>query len=147
MTNTEYQSVYREPCTDLIEGDSCIGGVALGPYDGVCSSGGGGGAAHLVCRPAVTDSTHGGLDGIGTDACGNVFVAEYTTGSVWRFDAEGAEGVLAAQINSQWIPNIHWGLGVGGFETDVMYVADRQRRALRAIEVGVPGRPECYPGP
>lgn len=143
VTGDEYMAFYEDPCASLGPGEDCVGTLPTGPYDGYCMDGTVWGGGGLYCVPDPYDPTYGGLDGIGTDACGNVFVAEYVTGTVWRFDQEGAEGELAVDFRSYWIPNIHWGLGVGGFEQDVMYVADREHQSLRAVEVGVVGRPEC----
>lgn len=146
VANRETMTFYQEPCAGLQAGDNCTSREPTGPYDGQCVDGSDLGLVGMYCMPDPYDPTHGGLDGIGTDACGDLYVAEYVTGSVWRFDGEGAEGVLAVDVMSYWIPNIHWGLGVGGFDTDVMYVTDRQHESLHAVAVGVPGRPEAYPG-
>ena len=64
--------------------------------------------------------------------------------SIWRFDAEGAEAQLVASVRSEWIPNMHWGNGIGGWERDVLYVSDRSRSGLFALEVGVGGRADAF---
>ena len=87
----------------------------------------------------------GGLDGISMDACGYVYVTEYIAGKVYRFTPEGGVGDLAATLPSSWIPNLHWGTGVGGFDTHVMYVADRDLSGLYALDVGVPDAREVFP--
>jgi hypothetical protein len=39
---------------------------------------------------------------------------------------------------------MHWGKGEGGFETDVLYVSDRDQGRLFGLKVGVPGTPQAY---
>jgi len=129
------------PCQDKVEGDLCL----YWGYDGTCENYDG----HLLCVSSGSEGEHGGLDGIGVDICGNVYVTEYTVGKVWRFPPEGSLDGSAAQLvfkpHSSWIPNIHWGIGRGGFELDKMYIADRDEGRLFEADVGVRGRPVVFP--
>ena len=85
------------------------------------------------------------LDGLNVDACGNVYVTEYSAGIVWRLHPDAPADVqLVAQLPSIWIPNLHWGRGIGGFEADVLYVADRNKAALVALPVGVGSTPQAF---
>ena len=84
---------------------------------------------------------HGGLDGVQVDACGYVWVTEYTLGYVWRFPPTGGDPELAVETGTFWIPNMHWGNGIGGWEEDVMYMQDRFSDELLVIPVGIPGAP------
>ena len=90
-----------------------------------------------------TDFQAGLLDGIGVDECGYVYVAEYTTGVIYRITPAGDTSVLA-NVPSAWIPNIKWGRGLGGFARDVMYVADRDQASLFAIKINREGATEVY---
>lgn len=81
---------------------------------------------------------HGGLDGIGVDACGYVWVTEYTLGYVWRFPPQGGQPELAVETGTFWIPNMHWGNGVGGWDEQVMYMQDRSTDDLLVIPIGLP---------
>jgi sugar lactone lactonase YvrE len=85
----------------------------------------------------------GGIDGLGVDACGYVYASEYVKGNVWRISPQG-EIELLATLPSAWIPNIKWGRNLGGFSSEIMYVADRDQGRLFAISVGVPGVTEYY---
>jgi sugar lactone lactonase YvrE len=145
ISNDEYYDLLLDPCEILAEGDACLFDYPAGPMEGSCTDASSWGLPGLACLPPGWAYDHGGLDGIGVDACDNLYVAEYIVGSVWRFSEEGGEAEEVARIRSSWIPNLHWGLGVGGFEADVLYVADRDHAALHALEVGVGGHTEAYP--
>ena len=58
-------------------------------------------------------------------------------GTVWRFRGEGAAPEAVASLSSTWIPNLHRGLGLGGWESETVYVADRERGRFLPLEVGV----------
>jgi sugar lactone lactonase YvrE len=94
----------------------------------------------------ATGFQSGGLDGIGVDECGYVYVAEYTTGVIYRITPAGETSVLA-NVPSFWIPNIKWGRGLGGFERNVMYVADRDQASLFAMQINREGAVEFYDVP
>ncbi len=85
----------------------------------------------------------GGIDGMGVDKCGNVYAAEFVSGNVYRITPSGVVSIIA-DLPSSWIPNIKWGRGVGGFDTNVMYVADRNQGSLFAIQVQVEGVDEYF---
>ena len=57
------------------------------------------------------------------DACGRLYVTEYIRGTVWRFTGERAAAEVVASLSSTWIPNLHWGLGLGGWESETVYVS------------------------
>lgn len=108
----------------------------LYPYEGTCMNFGGG---QGYCYGE--DMQRGGLDGLDVDECGNVYVTEYIVGKVWRFGPEGGEPEELVDVSSSWIPNLHWGRGVGGFESDVLYMMDRDTNGIFTIDVGFEGRP------
>jgi sugar lactone lactonase YvrE len=115
-------------CVGRPEGDACEDPF-LGP--GSCQGG--------VC--VAYEPSGGGIDGMGVDACGNVYASEYVYGKVWRISPAG-ELELLTELPSGWIPNIKWGRGLGGFAKDTMYVADRDSGRLFGVYVGVPGATE-----
>lgn len=135
---TPWTDVSIEACVGSSIGDDCViedvEGYAQGtcgddPYgpDTICSPDWGGGY-----------SFQGGLDGIGVDACGYVWVTEYTLGYVWRFPPEGGDPELGVATGTFWIPNLHWGNGAGGFDEETMYVQDRFTDELLAVPIGLP---------
>jgi sugar lactone lactonase YvrE len=105
--------------------------------------------------PTMVDG--GGLDGVTVDACGNVYVTEYLLGNVWRISPTGAVDLLVT-LPSEWIPNLHWGVGVGGWDAKRLYVIERNNGGapglglgvsgggrLFELAVGVPEKPRVFP--
>jgi sugar lactone lactonase YvrE len=136
------------PCDGAANGDSCAWLTdTLSPSGLTCLDNQG----FVLCVPGQGGEGEGegeteppgGIDGLGVDACGNVYASEYTNGRVWRISPSG-DVELAADVPSGWIPNIKWGRGVGGFSRNIMYVANRDNSGLFAVEVGVPGATEFY---
>ena len=119
-------------CTVECDG-SHVGGICIEPT----------GVGYCGTRGCELPSPGGGIDGMGVDACGNVYASEYTEGNIWRISPEG-EIELLVQLPSSWIPNIKWGRDVGGFSSEVMYVANRDGSGLFGVAVGVPGVTEFY---
>jgi sugar lactone lactonase YvrE len=116
----------------------------LGQPDGTrCDDAYLGGRGTCDAEICVVHTGPGGIDGLGVDACGNVYASEYISGRVWRVSPAG-EVELLATLPSVWIPNIKWGRDVGGFSSSVMYVADREQSRLFGIQVGVAGAKEFF---
>ena len=74
-------------------------------------------------------------------SCGGVWVTEYTLGYVWYFPEGGGDPQLAIDTNTFWIPNLHWGNGIGGWDANTLYVQDRFTDELLAVPTGIPGSP------
>lgn len=89
----------------------------------------------------------GSFDGMGVDACGNVYVCEYIAAKVWRIppSGQGAELVVDLSNDTSWIPNMQWGSGIGGWDPEVLYVRDISSGKMYEVPVGVPGKPRKYP--
>jgi sugar lactone lactonase YvrE len=85
----------------------------------------------------------GGIDGLGVDACGNVYASEYEDGNLWRISPDGTIEKLA-NLPAMWIPNMRWGRGLGGFDSNVLFVADRDDARLFAVSVGVPAASSLF---
>ena len=90
-------------------------------------------------RVLVRDGLNGGFDGINVDVCGNVYYTEFIAGNIWRVTPDGQHKDKMVRLPSLWIPNMRWGSGVGGWDPNVLYVADRQGAGLFAMDVGFPG--------
>jgi hypothetical protein len=124
-----------EACVGLAAGAACFDGVSPGrcaeTEDGLACGGGGGVA--------------GGLDGITVDGCGSVYVTEFTLGQIWRISPEGGEGSVVVKLPSAWIPNMHFGSGLGDWRKDRLYVADREGARLFELDTQTPPSPDAWP--
>jgi hypothetical protein len=86
----------------------------------------------------------GGLDGMGVDACGNVYVCEYVAAVLWRIRPDGTkEKVVDLSKYTDWIPNMNWGVGEG-WDKDTLFVSDRSVNHVYAVKLGVPGKKEPH---
>lgn len=136
---------YTAPCLEKARGDACVVESWSYPIVGVCSDGAAWGAASDVCSaPPIGGGAASGLDGLNVDACGNVYASAYVDGTVWRWASEGQEPELVMNVRASWIPNMHFGNGVGGWEENVLYLANRDRGSVFAIPIGVPGHGEAF---
>ena len=145
MTNADWYAP-EDDCDGLAEGDACFSNYASGAYSGVCVDYSYYGYG-LWCDPWYGSGERGGLDGIAVDACDNVYVTEYISGKIYRFDAGADSAELVRSTRATWIPNLHFGNGVGGWEEDVLYVLDRESAKVYGLEVGVLGVREAYQPP
>jgi hypothetical protein len=86
-------------------------------------------------------------DGMGVDACGNVYICDYGMTTVMRISPDGLtiEPVVDLGPDSTWIPNLQWGSGVGGWDEMSIYVNDIEPLYTYEVPVGVPSKPRSYP--
>lgn len=89
----------------------------------------------------------GSFDGMGVDACGNVYVCEYGPAKVWRVSKDGTNPEVVVDLGGEtgWIPNMQWGSGIGGWDPMVLYVRDISSGKMYEVPVGVPSKPRKYP--
>lgn len=134
---------YDGACEGLQVGDSCLvddwgwimGGVCREKDDG----------SGLTCHVDDSGAYHGGLDGLETDECGYVYVTEYTVGTIWRFTPDGSEVEELFSPQSTWIPNLHFGSGLGGWDSHTLYVMDRDEGRIFAATLDVGGKQRPFP--
>lgn len=86
----------------------------------------------------IINSDLGGVDGVLTDVCDNVYVTQYGNGLVWRIAPDNTKE-LAVELETNWIPNLNFGSGVGGWEHDRIYVNDRENDRVFELDPGVWG--------
>ncbi len=140
-----YVDAMATDCIDKAEGEACVIDHEVLPGVGLCGDGSAWGLGDNVCLPGgVGFSEYGGLDGINVDACDNLYVTEYIQGKVWRFATEGSDAEMVTKLRSSWIPNLHWGNGVGGWDTGTLYVMDRDRKGVFTLDLGVQGHGDAY---
>jgi sugar lactone lactonase YvrE len=85
-----------------------------------------------------TQGPDGGFDGVNVDICGNVYITEFTTGKIYRISPDGLDTALVVDLPSFWIPNMRWGHGINGWDTDILYVSDFGK--IYALEMGIEGK-------
>jgi len=80
-------------------------------------------------------------DGLGVDACGNVYVAEFWDRRLWRFTPDGDRQLLVQYPAEQYGHGISWGSGIGDWNAMAIYVPQPYdgNRISEAI-IGVPDR-------
>jgi len=95
----------------------------------------------------------GWLDGLAVDACGNLYVCDYQCLGDWddtcvyKIEPGGVVGTSPI-INSsfhQYLPNMDWGSGIGGWKTQTLYFSGGWEHKVWAVDIGVPGKPGVYP--
>jgi sugar lactone lactonase YvrE len=118
----------------------------------------GGGSGHLYRAPfedgdigEVEDlgpplaTLQGGLDGMVSDVCGNIYIATAGLSSpacagsaAVRVSPDDEVEVVACLGNGAFTPGVAFGSGVGGWEADALYVID-WGGVIWELPVGVPG--------
>lgn len=92
----------------------------------------------------------GYLDGLSVDACGNLFVADFTTTALYRITPDGEvtlyqdwqDSVLEDDQTSDYGHGIEWGSGVGGWQKNSIYLPQPyDDNTVVRVDVGVPARP------
>jgi sugar lactone lactonase YvrE len=135
---------FETPCIGLGPGDACEVPYQGMNYPGLCYDDFG----FLYCQtdqPIGPGGTYGGLDGMGVDACGYVYVCEFVVGIVWRISPDGSQVEEVFHPPTEWIPNMQWGTGLGDWETNSLYVIDRTPDITYEVLLDTPGKPVPYP--
>jgi hypothetical protein len=86
------------------------------------------------------------LDGIGVDACGNVYVCEYGATDIWRIPPSGSPAVkiIDASTDQTYLPNLQWGTGQG-WDPMSIYIPDGWKIGVWRVQLGVPSAPRPFP--
>lgn len=79
------------------------------------------------------------IDGLGVDACGNVYACDYARADIWRIPPSGRDPVriVDGDPGQVYLPNLQWGAGAG-WDASSIYVPDGLARGVWRIRVGVP---------
>jgi len=87
-------------------------------------------------------------DGMATDICGNVYLADYYQTAIYRISPDGKEFVKiidGSSIDGAYLPNLQWGSGIGGWSATKIYLPDGWNKGVFEVDIGVPGAPVPYP--
>lgn len=97
--------------------------------------------------PFMSGIGGGALDGMAVDACGNVYVCEFGPATIWRMTPDGLSIVPLIELGPEtsWIPNMQWGSGIGGWDSETLYVLDFSANRVFAVPTGVGDKPRAYP--
>lgn len=96
----------------------------------------------VLAEDFATGGEAAGLDGVATDYCGNVYVTEFVEAKVWRITPDGQTSLavdLGKEAGAVWIPNLHFGSGIDGWDTKTLYVMNLDEPRVFAVKIGVPG--------
>jgi hypothetical protein len=96
----------------------------------------------------ATNVGTGWLDGMATDACGNIYIADYGATVIYRISPDGQtkEKVISgAGFSNAYLPNMQWGSGIGGWDPLKLYLPDGWNKGVFEAHIGVPSAPVPYP--
>lgn len=95
--------------------------------------------------PAVIFATNVGQgyhDGLGIDACGNLYVPDYNTSGLYRIDPNGVVTTLYNESThsfSHYGHGVEWGSGIGGWNDHAIYLPQPyDGNTVNEIDLGVP---------
>jgi len=93
-------------------------------------------------RVFAKDVGGGFHDGLGVDACGNLFVADYDTSALYRITSDGKVSLFQQWTSETYGHALAWGSGVGGWDRQSLYQPQpyNEDRVVK-VTVGVPARP------
>ncbi len=79
------------------------------------------------------------MDGLGIDACGNLYVAEYASSGLYRVRTDSSVESLVRKRPTPYGHGLEWGSGIGGWRTDALYQPQPyDNNTVREVVIGVP---------
>ena len=84
-------------------------------------------------------------DGIGVDACGNVYLADYTDNALYRITPTGRVQAISDPGFDAYGHGLRWGNGVGGWRDDAIY-QPQPYNSNKVVEVVVEVPFRTFPG-
>ena len=75
-------------------------------------------------------------DGMGVDACGNVYVADFGNSTVYRVSPDGQTIEPLITSRGSYHANFEWGRGVGGWDARKLYVVS-VGEGIKEVDLGV----------
>ena len=84
-------------------------------------------------------------DGLGMDACGNLFVPNYDSGSLYRLRPDGQTELFVNLGFPAYGHGVEWGNGIGGWSESSLFLPQPyDSNTVLEVELGVPGREALY---
>lgn len=82
---------------------------------------------------------YGYHDGLGIDACGNLYVPDYNSSGLYRIDPQGNVTTLYVNEPTAYGHGLEWGSGIGGWREDAIYLPQPyDANTVRELVLGVP---------
>ncbi len=89
--------------------------------------------------PQVFASFGGWHDGVGVDACGYVFVVDYSTSAMYRIAPDGAVEQFVNWGGNNYGHGLVWGSGIGGWLEDALYMPlPYNGNRVKEVVIGTP---------
>lgn len=80
-------------------------------------------------------------DGLGVDACGNLYVPDYSTSALYRVSSTGQVSTLVDYTFTEYTHGLEWGNGTSYWRSDALYLPQPYNgNEVIEIVVGVPSR-------
>ncbi len=94
----------------------------------------------MLFATEVGGSWGGWHDGIGIDACGNLYVAEYYSGGLYRVSEDATVELLGRKNSGRdYGHGLEWGSGIGGWKTSALYQPlPYDQNKVKEVLIGVP---------
>jgi len=89
--------------------------------------------------------------GLGVDACGNVYVADFEYEEpiftrIFRISASGeVDDEPLVDSTPGYLAGLEWGSGIGGWNETSLFISDGYEYTVFRIDIGVPSKPMVYP--
>lgn len=78
-------------------------------------------------------------DGLGMDACGNLYVTDYSTAGLYRVAPDASVTSLVKKKVPMYGHGLEWGSGLGGWRADAIYQPQPYHdNTVRELVIGVP---------
>ena len=92
-----------------------------------------------VFASGVGSSWH---DGLGVDACGNLYIPEYWSGGMYKVDPQGVVTTILqanGSFSNMYGHGVEWGRGIGGWRDDAIYFPQPYNgNTMGEIVLGIP---------
>jgi hypothetical protein len=87
----------------------------------------------------ANDVGGGWHDGIGIDACGNLYIPEYNTSGLYRLAPDGTTTTIFRGQSQRYGHGLEWGSALGGWRADALYMPQPyDQNTVREVVIGVP---------